>query len=94
MPTTFLLIGTGFISGLPLLIYIIAARLIKLSLLGILQYIYPTLILLIGAFIYDEPLNEAKIVGFIFIWIAVIMYSIEGIREKKILSGRPYSADE
>lgn len=83
VPTTLLLIGTGVISGLPLLIYIIAARLINLSLLEILQYIYPTLIFLIGAFIYNEPLNEAKIVGFIFIWIALIIYSIEGINKKK-----------
>jgi len=83
VPTTLLLIGAGVISGLPLLMFIIAARLIKLSLIGILQYIYPTLIFLIGAVIYDEPMSEAKIVGFIFIWIALIIYSIEGISEKK-----------
>lgn len=83
LPTTSLLIGAGVISGLPLLMFIIAARLINLSLIGILQYIYPTLIFLIGAFIYNESLNEAKIVGFVFIWIALIIYSIEGIKMKK-----------
>lgn len=83
VPTTLLLIGAGVISGFPLLIYIIAARLIKLSLIGILQYIYPTIIFLIGVFIYNEPLNEAKIIGFIFIWVSLIIYSIEGIKMKK-----------
>ncbi len=89
VPTTLLLAGAGVISGLPLLVFITAARIIKLSLIGILQYIYPTLIFLIGAFIYNEPLNEAKIVGFVFIWIALIIYSIEGIREKKRNSTQP-----
>ena len=38
---------------------------------------------LIGALIYNEPLNEAKIVGFVFIWTALIIYSIESIKMQK-----------
>ena len=72
-----LLIGSGVTSGLPLLVFIIGARKIKLSLIGILQYIYPTLIFLIGVFMYNEALVESKLIGFIFIWIALIIYSIE-----------------
>jgi len=75
--TSLLLIGCGVTSGLPLLIFIAGARMIPLSLIGILQYVYPTLLFFIGAYIYGEPLNEAKIVGFIFIWLALIIYSIE-----------------
>lgn len=71
-----LLIGTGIISGLPLIIFISAARLINLSLIGILQYIYPTLIFIIGYFIYNEPMSEAKIIGFLFIWIAIFLYTL------------------
>ena len=86
VPTTSLLIGAGITSGLPLLTFIVGARLIDLSLVGILQYIYPTMIFLIGAFVYGEQLNEAKIIGFILIWIALILYSVEGIavRKKKV----------
>lgn len=73
------LIGAGIISGLPLIIFIVAARLINFSLIGIIQYIYPTLIFLIGYLIYDESLNQAKLVGFIFIWIALSIYSIEAV---------------
>ena len=86
---TLLLIGTGIISGLPLFIYITSARMINLSLIGVLQYIYPTLLFFDGAFIYNEPINSVKLTGFIFIWIALIIYTIEGsfyLRRKKILA--------
>ena len=76
---TLLLVGAGIISGLPLIIFIVAARLINFSLIGIIQYIYPTLIFLIGYLIYDEPLNQAKLTGFIFIWAALIIYSTEAL---------------
>lgn len=75
--TSILLIGAGVTSGLPLLVFIAGARLINLSLIGILQYIYPTLIFLVGAFIYGEELTTSKLTGFIFIWIALIIYSID-----------------
>ncbi len=87
LPTTLLLIGCGLTSGFPLLIFIMGARMINLSLIGILQYIYPTLILLVGAFIYGEELSESKMIGFIFIWTALIIYTIEGtvfLRRKKL----------
>lgn len=70
-----LLIGTGITSGLPLMIFISASKLIKLSLIGILQYILPTLLFLIGYYIYNEPFDEVKIIGFTFIWIALLLYT-------------------
>ena len=73
-PTTSLLIGAGIITGFPLMIYIVGARLIKLSLIGIMQYFYTIITLLIGVLIYHEPLTQSRIVGFTFIWIAVIIY--------------------
>ena len=76
--TSIMLIGAGVTSGLPLIVFIIAARLIKLSVIGFLQYIYPTLIFMVGAFIYHEPLSEAKMIGFTFIWLALIVYTIDG----------------
>jgi chloramphenicol-sensitive protein RarD len=70
-----LLIGAGMISALPLLIFIAGTRIINLSLIGVMQYIYPTLLFVIGAYVYHEPLNAAKITGFIFIWTALLLYS-------------------
>ena len=86
LSTSLLLMGTGITSGLPLLVFIVGARLINLSLIGILQYIYPTLIFLLGAFIYNEPMSETKIIGFVFIWIALIIYSTESILSENKLS--------
>jgi chloramphenicol-sensitive protein RarD len=82
-PTTLLLMGTGIISGLPLLIFIAGARLIDLTLIGILQYVYPTLIFVVGYFIYHEPLNQSKIIGFLFIWTALLVYSMESVYRLK-----------
>jgi chloramphenicol-sensitive protein RarD len=73
--SSLLLAGTGILSGLPLIIYISGARIINLSLIGILQYIYPTIIFLIGYYIYDEILTEAKLTGFVFIWAAIGLYT-------------------
>ena len=74
--TSALLIGTGLISGLPLLVFIAGSRLIRLSLVGILQYVYPTLVFLIGFYVYHEPMDDAKIYGFIFIWTAIVIYLV------------------
>jgi len=52
---------------------------INLTVIGILQYVYPTLIFLIGAFVYNEVLNLSKLSSFIFIWTALIVYTAEGI---------------
>ncbi|MBU1095182.1 MAG: EamA family transporter RarD [Bacteroidetes bacterium] len=82
--TNSLLVGCGIITGLPLMIFIHASKKIQLSLLGILQYIYPTLIFIIGAFVYKEPLSTVKLMGFIFIWTALLIYSIEGLIYSKI----------
>jgi chloramphenicol-sensitive protein RarD len=93
LSTSLLLMGTGITSGLPLLVFIAAARLINLSLIGILQYIYPTLIFLLGAFVYNEQMSEAKLIGFVFIWLALIIYSTESIifRNKLETSFKPIS---
>jgi len=77
--TSLLLIGSGITSGLPLLVFITGARKINLSLIGILQYILPTLLFLVGFLVYNEPLTESKLIGFIFVWIALFIYSLDGI---------------
>ena len=83
--SSLLLAGTGILSGLPLIIYISGARIINLSLIGILQYIYPTIIFLIGYYIYYETLTEAKLTGFIFIWVAILLYTLG--RNQKLRTG-------
>ena len=84
VPTALLLIGTGVISGLPLLIFIAGSRLINLTLIGVLQYVYPSLIFIIGFYMYHEPLNQARLLGFLFIWAALLLYTVESLFMMKL----------
>lgn len=77
--TQLLLAASGPITAIPLLLFAAGARRIPLSLLGLLQYIGPTLQLLIGVWVYHEPFSGVKLVGFALIWIALLVYSLEGL---------------
>lgn len=67
-----LLAGTGVITALPLLLYAKAAQSIKLSTLGLLQYISPTCGLFLGVWAYGEPFPMTRLAGFSFIWLALM----------------------
>jgi chloramphenicol-sensitive protein RarD len=54
------------------------ARKIPLSLVGILQYISPTLQLLCGVLLWHEPFGGTKLVGYVLIWLALVIYTLEG----------------
>jgi chloramphenicol-sensitive protein RarD len=73
-----LLMFSGVITALPLLLFGRAARSIPLSLLGILQYIAPTVQFLLGIFLYQEPFSTTRLVGFAIIWTALLIFSLEG----------------
>ncbi|MEH6949358.1 EamA family transporter RarD [Bacillus sp. JJ634] len=75
-PTSLLLIGGGIVTALPLLYFAKGAQKVSLSLLGILQYIAPTLSLLIGVFVYHETFTKAHMLAFLFIWSALIIYTL------------------
>ncbi len=75
-----LFIISGIVTGFPLLLFSIASKKITLSQLGILQYISPTLQMLIGIIVYQEPFPLNKLIGFCLIWISVILYTYEGVR--------------
>ncbi len=75
-----LLLFTGVVTGLPLLLFAAAAQRINLSTIGILQYIAPSCQLFIGVAVYHEPFDQARWLGFAFIWMALAIYSIESLR--------------
>jgi len=83
LSTTFLLILAGPITILPLLLFGASARLIDLSMLGFIQYITPTIQLLIGVIIYREPFTHESLLGFSLIWIALIILSVEGFLQNR-----------
>lgn len=74
-----LLFGTGMVTSLPLLFFGYAAQNISLTHLGLLQYIAPTINLLLGIFIYHEPFPASRMVGFLLIWSALVLYMAESI---------------
>ncbi|MNR82309.1 EamA-like transporter family protein [compost metagenome] len=74
-----LLIAAGPITAIPLLLFATAARRIPLSTLGLLQYITPMLQLLVGVWLYHEPFSAARMIGFATIWVALGLYSADGL---------------
>jgi chloramphenicol-sensitive protein RarD len=74
-----LLVAAGPITAVPLLLFAAGARRISMSLLGLLQYIGPTLQLMLGVWLYNEPFDGAKLAGFAIIWAALLLYSLEGL---------------
>jgi chloramphenicol-sensitive protein RarD len=67
------------VTSIPLLLFGVAARRIPLSMIGFLQYIAPTLQFLLGVLVYKEPFPPARLLGFIIIWAALVVYSFEGL---------------
>lgn len=75
--TDLLLIGTGVVTSIPLLMFASAARQISLTMVGILQYIAPTLQFLIGVFLYHEAFDRSRFIGFSLVWLALIIFWFE-----------------
>ena len=65
------LVSTGLMTVIPLLLFNAATTRLPLTITGLLQYITPSIMFIIGIVIFHEPLQLVKIVGFIFIWIAL-----------------------
>jgi chloramphenicol-sensitive protein RarD len=68
------LIGAGVMTAVPLLLFASGAKRIPLAMVGFLQYIAPTLMLLIGVFIYHETFSMEHLISFGFIWLALLIY--------------------
>lgn len=81
--TTLILIGTGIATALPLLFFAKGARRIPLSSMGFLQYIAPTISLILGVFVFKEPFERIHLISFGFIWCGLIIYSISQINQMK-----------
>ncbi|TLX75166.1 EamA family transporter RarD [Labilibacter sediminis] len=81
--TSSLLIGTGIITILPLYWFTKGAKLIDLTSVGFFQYLAPTMMLLIGVFIYNEPFEQKEIFAFISIWTAIGLYIFSLVRDNK-----------
>lgn len=78
-----LLVSLGVVTAVPLLLFGTAASRIPLSLLGLLQYLTPTLQLLCGVVILGEPLPPERLAGFVLVWVALIVLGVDAVRSAR-----------
>lgn len=74
------LLGAGVATAGPLLMFAYSARRIPLSLVGVLQYIVPTLQFLLGVVLYNEAWSGGQVVGYIVVWCGLGVFALEGLR--------------
>lgn len=72
---TWLLVGCGAITAVPLMLYANGAKGLRLSTIAIMQYIAPTMIFLTAVFVFGEPFGRARMIAFPLIWAALVLYS-------------------
>lgn len=91
--STYWLLLSGAVTSIPLLLFSASAKKVPLSLMAFLLYIDPTLIFLVGIFIFKEPFSMDEFIGFIFIWIAMFLYIYTKYKDGKIAQ-RAYDSGE
>jgi len=77
-----LLLGAGPITAIPLLLFTAAAKLLPLSFVGFLQYLSPTLSLIIGVFVYGESFTISHLLSFGCIWVGLFVFTVNQFRNK------------
>ncbi|MYN27631.1 EamA family transporter RarD [Duganella levis] len=77
--TRWLLAAAGPITAIPLLLFAAGARKIPMAVLGLIQYLSPTMQALLGVWVFHEAFPAARLAGFLVIWTALILYVLEGL---------------
>lgn len=78
------LVGAGLVTTIPLLMFASAAKQIPLTVVGLLQYIAPTLQFLIGVLVYKEPFDLTRLIGFAIVWLALIIFAVESYLSSRV----------
>ena len=81
MVADLLLLLSGVVTAVPLVLFAYGARRIPLSTMGVIQFIGPSLQLVCGLLVFDEPFPQARALGFVFIWIGLLLYAVNGWRK-------------
>ncbi|WP_049326422.1 EamA family transporter RarD [Staphylococcus capitis] len=74
--SSFWLVFSGAVTAIPLILFSAGAKRIPLSLTGFIQYVGPTIMFILGIFVFKEKFDVHQLITFIFIWIGIILYSI------------------
>ena len=89
-----LLLGCGVVTAVPLMVYANGAKLLRLSTIGILQYIAPTMIFLTAVFLFREPFGRAEVIAFPMIWAALALYTWALVRKARAARGEAAGAGQ
>ncbi|MDD2868518.1 EamA family transporter RarD [Neomegalonema sp.] len=76
-----LLMASGVVTAVPLILYGNGAKLLRLSTIGIMQYIAPTMIFLLAIFVFKEPFSRERLYAFALIWAALVLYSLPMLQD-------------
>ncbi len=80
-----LLAFAGLVTAVPLMVYANGAKLLRLSTIGVMQYITPTLVFISAVFVFKEPFSLTKLLAFGFIWAALAIYTLSLLRQRRAL---------
>ena len=78
-----ILMMAGIVTTAPLLCFTAAAKRLTLASLGFFQYIGPSIMFVLATFVYQEAIQPSKMVTFAFIWLALVIYSIDSLKARK-----------
>jgi chloramphenicol-sensitive protein RarD len=84
-----LLMSSGVATAIPLLLFAAATRRIPLSTVGLLQYLTPLMQLAIGVFVRHEPMPPARLAGFVIVWVALGVFTVDSLRNARAAARRP-----
>lgn len=85
LSTTILLVMAGAVTTVPLLLFSAGARTVPMTVLGILQYVAPTIQFILGITLFGEPFGHSQLLGFSFIWVALALFTLESGAERRRL---------
>ncbi len=83
------LVGTGAITAIPLLLFAFAAKRVPFTLLGPTNYLVPLINFLLGWLAFDEPLPASRVVGFVLVWTALVLVTVDMMRTRQPVSATP-----
>ena len=81
LPQSLLIMASGLVTAVPLMLYANGAKLLRLSTIGIMQYIAPSMIFIIAIFFFHEPFDMTRMIAFALIWAALVIYTISMLRK-------------
>ena len=81
--TDVFLIGGGLVTIVPLLLFASAVRVVPLSTMGLLQFLSPTIQLVLALALYQEPFGRSRVAGFVAVWLALVVFAVDEVRNRR-----------